>query len=161
VKFPKKPDGKSKKNNHRLVDNLFKTTFEVTCMSKRIIQLFVSLTSFISVCGLAQTQTLSAANMGEIIKTYNDNQARFVTRYRGKPFSSQTIFAGATENLFMKGSFFGHFTVNGKQINCTFEHSNDVNRLIELNKGDKVSLEGVIDDIMFNDLQLKSCRFKK
>ncbi len=130
-------------------------------MIKKNIQLFISLISFMMICGTAQSQTLGAANIGEIINTYKDNQARFVVRYRGKFFSSQTTFAGATENYFSKGRFLAKFTVNGQELNCSVSLSDDVNSLMDFNKGDRVSLEGLIEGVTMGDIQLKSCKFNK
>ena len=106
-------------------------------------------------------QNLGAAELSDILNTYKDNGARFVVKYRGKSFSAQSSFAGASESIFSKGRFMGKFSVGGREINCWFEAKTDIDRLVDLNRGDQVQLSGLIVDVTMGDMELKPCSFKK
>jgi hypothetical protein len=118
---------------------------------------FCALTS----AGISSAQPLGASDVGNVVSAYRENEARFAAKFRGKEFASEVQFAGATENMFSKGRFMGKFAVGGKEVNCWIERKADVDRLIDLNRGDKIMLTGTISDVIMGDLQLKPCTFKK
>lgn len=113
------------------------------------------------IASIAQAQDIGISDVGNVVDSYKANQARFVTKYRGKNFSGKVLFAEARENMFMRGFFTGKFVVGGLEISCSIEKKADVDRLVDLNTGDSVFLRGVIDDVTMGTLQLKPCDFKK
>ena len=121
----------------------------------------VFLFSIFLIATVVQAQDIGVADVGNVVDSYKANQARFVTKFRGKNFSGKVLFAGARENMFMRGFFTGKFEVGGLEISCSVEKKVDVDRLVDLNTGDSVLLRGVIDDVTMGTLQLKPCDFKK
>jgi len=110
---------------------------------------------------VVQAQEIGVADIGSVVDSYKANQARFVTKYRGKSFAGAVAFTGARENMFIRGNFTGSFEVQGLKISCSVDKKPDIDRLVELNPGDPVALKGVIDDVTMGTLQLKPCDFKK
>jgi len=113
------------------------------------------------ITSVAQAQDIGVADVGNVVDSYKANQARFVAKYRGKNFAGAVAFAGARENMFIRGFFTAKFEVGGLEISCSVEKKADIDRLVELNPGDPVALKGVIDDVTMGRLKLKPCDFEK
>lgn len=108
-----------------------------------------------------QAQDIGALDVRNAIDSYKVNQARFAVKYRGKKFSGNVVFSGVRENMFMRGFFTASFEVQGEKISCEAKNKADVDRLVDLNPGDSISLKGVTDNVSRDTLELILCDYKK
>jgi hypothetical protein len=116
------------------------------------------------VAALLAASTLSshAADFGptdiaKAIDTYKQNEIRFKRDYVGRMISFGWTFAGASSRLF--GGYRVEFGNGGwgDNVACDVKDQATLDKVVEWNKGQLVTVTGTIDDVSIGDLLLKNC----
>lgn len=115
----------------------------------------------------AQEQDLGVKDLRQMHATYEANQARFMKTYRDRRFKGVVRVYTVEENQFERGQFavdFSYKAANlfGGEVRCPFiRDKKTIDQITDLNKGDRVSVEGTIEDHAFGKVVLKDCTFAK
>src|SRR5260370_40492551 len=107
----------------------------------------------------ARRRAFDERDISKIVATYKENQIRFNHEYRGKVFMATLPFFDEMENTFNTGSYtvgFGEGTVSG-DIECDIANIDDIRRMANWVKGQKIVVKGIIDKISLGSIKLISC----
>jgi hypothetical protein len=106
------------------------------------------------------SQTITPEQVQTVIETYNANEARFTSNYRGKKFSGSMTLNAVEENVIFKNTFIVKFEIGDAEVDCpNIEDKILIKRMVDWDKGQLVSVTGSIEDVTFGDLQLSGCKF--
>jgi hypothetical protein len=103
---------------------------------------------------------LGSADLSRIHSTYDSNQARFFRDFAGKRFLSSLPIVNIVENPIFRGRYSVYFGNNGLlgDVRCEFSNKSDIADIAEVNKGDIVSVSGIVEDHTFGAIDLTSCQ---
>lgn len=99
-------------------------------------------------------QTLTDADLEAMRSTYEKNQARFVRDFAGKTFQASLQVDSITRSRTAKDRFDVSLE---KGVSCGTDDPKVVSFITNLNKGDRVRVKGVIDDIVNGKVELAKC----
>lgn len=94
------------------------------------------------------------------VDTYKKNQARFKRDYVGRAFRAKMPVYKISENAFMDGHWtivLGDGVFGTKDVKCKTSNPADVNVIADWNKGDIISVTGLVADVMMGDVELSNC----
>jgi hypothetical protein len=108
---------------------------------------------------------LGMADIGKMHETYDKNQARFFRDFRGKLFSGTLLMDEVRENPIFRGRYKVDFVQNRHRfmgdVSCQVEDKPTIDYITDLDKGDRVSVTGVVFDHSFGAVELQNCKFQK
>jgi len=101
---------------------------------------------------------LGAKDIAGAIDTYRANEIRFTRDYAGKSIEFTWTFSRAKAKLFGSGYrvTIGTGGLTGN-VDCSVTEQKLLDQIVEWNKGQKVRVRGVVEDVTMGDLQLKEC----
>jgi len=126
---------------------------------KKFLLAFVAVT--IAAASNASAADYGPADIEKAIGTYKANEVRFARDYAGKSIAFTWTFHNARARLFGGG-----YRVNignggiGGNVDCTVTDQTLLDKIVEWNKGQRIQVSGIIDDVTFGDLQLKQCKIE-
>ena len=103
---------------------------------------------------------LGADDLEGAVDTYKENQARFKRDFAGREFKADMPVYDISENVFMEGHWtikLGDGVFGARDVKCKTSNSADVNIIADWNKGDIISVTGVVADVMMGDVELSNC----
>lgn len=149
-------------NQHTLHKLLLITSGNISLRNLSILRASILLITFSLVKPVfAQDEKLEEIRLkiSSIISTYEANQARFHSQYKGRPLTGRAIVQSVKTDIFGKGSEF--------YINLKTDWSNtamflqcitaDRNMAAKFDKNQEINFSGVIDDVTHNRLELVNC----
>lgn len=104
--------------------------------------------------GKDAAQNLTDADLETMRSTYDKNQARFVRDFAGKTFQASLQVESITRSRTVKNRF--DLTLE-RGISCGTDDPKIVSFITNLNKGDRVRVKGIIDDIVNGNVELAKC----
>jgi len=106
----------------------------------------------------ASAADLGAKDVARAIDTYRANEIRFTRDYAGKSIEFTWTFNAAKAKLFGAGYrvTIGNGSLTGN-VDCSVTEQAMLDQIVEWNKGQKVRVRGVVEDVTMGDLQLKEC----
>ncbi|NNM70267.1 MAG: hypothetical protein HKM00_09965 [Gallionella sp.] len=108
----------------------------------------------------AQAETITPDQISTVIDTYNTNEARFISSYRGKKFEGQVTLAKVTASSLFENSFIVYFDVNAQENYCDdIQDKHMIKKLSSFDPGQHIFVTGLIEDVAFGQLILKKCAF--
>ena len=108
----------------------------------------------------AQAETITPDQISTVIDTYNTNEARFISSYRGKKFEGQVTLAKVTASSLFENSFIVYFDVNAQENYCDdIQDKHMIKKLSSFDPGQQIFVTGLIADVAFGQLILKKCEF--
>jgi hypothetical protein len=115
---------------------------------------------------LAQSSSaisLSSADLPKIVSTYRENEMRFKRDFFGKQFSDVLPFRSATENMFSKGPYIVGFGTGGllSDLDCKVTSPEKISIIADWNKGDRIRVEGIVNDVNMGSVRLDPCSLSK
>jgi hypothetical protein len=97
---------------------------------------------------------LTDADLDAMRSTYEKNQARFVRDFAGRTFLASLQVENVTRSRAVKN----RFDLNLERgITCGIDEPQIVSFITNLNKGDKVRVRGVVEDIANGNVELTKC----
>lgn len=94
----------------------------------------------------------------KMVKTYGENQARFIQQYRGSGLTGLALVTEIKTDVLGTGSqYYIWLNINGSKVQCS---SPDMEKAAALNKGSYVKFTGTVSDITFGYLSMKDCKFE-
>jgi hypothetical protein len=97
--------------------------------------------------------------ISQITSTYNSNQARFHTQYKGLQFNGSGNVQKIEADFLGTGKeFMVTLNSNGSNLVCS---TKDKNAASKLDKGEQIKFTGIIHDVLFGNLLLNNCSFDK
>ena len=122
---------------------------------------------FVATLSLGFAATSYAENLGQqdhtsMHETYKANQIRFKRDYVGRQFVGRIPFRTVRENVFDKGKYTVEFGTGGftSDLDCKISDPAVIDRIVEWNKGDMVTVSGIVQDSMMGSIQLSACKFQ-
>ncbi len=97
---------------------------------------------------------LTDADLDAMRSTYEKNQARFVRDFAGRTFLASLQVEGVTRSRTVKNRFDLSLA---RGLSCAIDDPQIVSFITNLNKGDKVRVKGVVDDIVNGNVELTKC----
>jgi hypothetical protein len=95
--------------------------------------------------------------ISQITSTYNSNQARFHTQYKGLQFNGSGNVQKIEADFLGTGKeFMVTLNSNGSNLVCS---TKDKNAASKLDKGEQIKFTGIIHDVLFGNLLLNNCSF--
>ncbi|CAN1557287.1 hypothetical protein MCEGE14_02472 [Burkholderiaceae bacterium] len=111
----------------------------------------------ISSAAFGQSPIPSNPNLEQILSTYNANQARFHTTYRGRQFNAEGVVESIETDMFGTGSKFSiKLNVERRKVLCI---TTNKNAAASLDKGERIRFAGVIDDVTAETLEIEDCLY--
>ncbi len=111
----------------------------------------------ISSAAFGQSPIPSNPNLEQILSTYNANQARFHTTYRGRQFNAEGVVESIETDMFGTGSKFSiKLNVERRKVLCI---TTNKNAAASLDKGERIRFAGEIDDVTAETLDIKDCSY--
>ena len=108
----------------------------------------------------ARSQTITPDQISTVIDTYNTNEARFISSYRGGKFEGQVTLAKVAASSLSENSFIVYFDVNAQGNYCDdIQDKNVIKQLSSFDHGQQIFVTGLIADVAFGQLILKKCEF--
>jgi hypothetical protein len=105
-------------------------------------------------------EKLGAKDIQRAVDTYKQNELRFVRDFKGKPIAFNWVF-----NSVSAENWFGHghrvSIGNGSfsdGVDCYISDQATLDKIVEWNKGQKVYVTGIVDDVSVGDLKLSQCK---
>src|SRR5262249_5191319 len=95
--------------------------------------------------------------------SYKNNKLRFNRDYKGKTIAFSWLFEEVSGKSYSDGYRvkFGPGGLFSDGVVCYVLDQAVLNKIVEWNKGQKISVSGTIDDISFGNLELKNCQFEE
>ena len=106
---------------------------------------------------------LGVGDLRPMHDTYNKNQARFFRNFRNRRFSAVLPLHNVVESLLEKGNYsvsFGDGNWMG-DVNCKIADQPTIDLITNLDKGDRMLIEGMVEDHTFGSVDLTGCRLRK
>jgi len=95
------------------------------------------------------------------IDTYRANEVRFQRDFAGRSIDFNWVFYKASSRFIGSGYRItignGGFSGN---VDCIINDQATLDQLVNWNKGQRIHVTGIIDDVTMGDLQLKQCRLE-
>lgn len=104
--------------------------------------------------GKDAAQNLTDTDLEAMRSTYEKNQARFVRDFAGKTFQASLQIASITRSRTAKDRFDVSLE---RGVSCGTDDPKVVSFITNLNKGDRVRVKGIIDDIVNGNVELAKC----
>jgi hypothetical protein len=110
---------------------------------------------------LAEARTYGPGDVALIAETSKSNEMRFNRDYKGQNFVGTLPLARISEDPFVKGNFRVEFGAGGfgNNVDCKVQDQRTVDVMIDWNKGQSVTVSGVIADTLMGDIQLSDCKY--
>jgi hypothetical protein len=106
----------------------------------------------------AEQPLLKERDLPKIVETYRENETRFGKDFLGKRFSDVLPFRSAVEMLFRGTYRVGFGTgILASDLDCTVTSPDDISRIGEWRKGDKIYVEGIVKDVIRGSVELEQC----
>ena len=123
--------------------------------------LFVA-AAFLGFSASAAAEPLGMQHLTSMHETYKANQIRFKRDFVGRQFSGRIAFRTVRESIFDDGEYTVEFGTGGftSDIDCKISDPSVIDRIVEWNKGDMVTVSGVVRDSLMGSIQLSECRFQ-
>lgn len=123
--------------------------------TKAIFSAFILTACFAS----AQAQTITPEQVSKVVDAYQSNEARFISTFRGKKFEGQFTLKSVDEDFMSKNTFNVYFEMDSPSIYCTgIRDKNEIKKISKFNKGQIIYVSGLIQDVVFGDLNLIKCK---
>lgn len=97
----------------------------------------------------------------DLLKEYEDNKVRADDTFKGKRLEIEGEVSNIDTFLNQK-----YFTLREKsshkigRVSCTVKDQEDIDKLIDLEKGDRVTIVGTLKGKSMSSLEIKNCKFK-
>jgi tRNA_anti-like len=103
----------------------------------------------------ANAADLGPEDIQRAISTYKQNEARFNRDFAGKSIS----FSWSLDKV-SKGIIGGEYyvTLGNDTVKCDLKDPETLSKAMEWNPGQKLSVEGTVEDVWFGTLHLKGCK---
>jgi hypothetical protein len=110
----------------------------------------------------AMAQSLGNGDLKKMHDTYDANQARFMRDYVGKQFSATMPLHGVRENPFIRGRFAISFGSGrfSSDVDCNTSDKSIIDRVVDMNKGDQITVSGTIKDHVMGSVILEDCEVR-
>ncbi len=106
----------------------------------------------------APPANLGPGDLPVMHQTYEMNQARFARDYVGKSFFGILTLAEVRENLIFKGKYEIGFGQRHDGVSCSIDDKPTIDLMTDKNKGDQISVFGIVKDHEFGSVILDSCK---
>jgi hypothetical protein len=100
----------------------------------------------------------SFSDLGGILDVYSSNQALFYSAVKGKRMRAVAPYKALSKSLFSDDEY---SLLAGDRpftdIQCRVPAATAISQLSSLNKGDTITMDGIVSDVIFGTLVLTSC----
>jgi hypothetical protein len=109
------------------------------------------------------TMLLSGSDLPKVVSTYRENEIRFKRDFFGKRFSDVLLFRSVTENILIAGKYEVGFGTGQflSDLDCSVTFPAEISKIANWNKGDKIRVEGIVQDVVMGSVRLKPCTLSK
>jgi hypothetical protein len=130
----------------------YRSTHERTIAMR---QLLLTTAMLAVIVGNASAAELGPEDIQRAISTYKQNEARFNRDFAGKSIS----FSWSLDKV-SKGIIGGEYyvTLGNDTVKCDLKDPETLSKAMEWNPGQKLSVEGTVEDVWFGTLHLKGCK---
>jgi hypothetical protein len=117
---------------------------------------------FLAFSASSNAENLSMQDLTAMHDTYKANQIRFKRDYAGRQFVGRIQFRTVRESIFGDGEYTVEFGTGGftSDLDCKVSDPAVLDTIIDWNKGDMITVSGVVKDSMMGSIQLGECSFQ-